>query len=91
MLLVDTAEVSAEGEAKGTYTVRGDEWFLRDISRKPGGAGGYTLRDNGPDLLRAYRQHGQHRGKDALFHGDRRREVQIPVQAGRQAGHHVPD
>lgn len=29
MLLVDTAEVTGEGTARGTYQVRGDEFFLQ--------------------------------------------------------------
>jgi 3-hydroxyacyl-[acyl-carrier-protein] dehydratase len=29
MLLVDTAEITGEGEAHGTYTVQGDEFFLQ--------------------------------------------------------------
>ncbi len=29
MLLVDGAELAAPGRARGSYTVRGDEWFLR--------------------------------------------------------------
>ena len=29
MLLLDSAEVREDGGAEGTYTVRGDEWFLQ--------------------------------------------------------------
>lgn len=29
MLLVDEAEVTGEGTAEGSYTVQGDEWFLK--------------------------------------------------------------
>lgn len=29
MLLVDRADVTAENKAEGSYTVRGDEWFLQ--------------------------------------------------------------
>lgn len=29
MLLVDEAELTGEGSCRGSYTVRGDEWFLQ--------------------------------------------------------------
>lgn len=56
MLLVEEAERVDENTAKGRYTIKGDEFFYRDISRQPRCSGCYSLRNDGTGKLLRFLQ-----------------------------------
>ena len=74
MLLVEEAESVDENTAKGRYTIKGDEFFLKGhFPGNPGCAGSNALRNDGSGkLLFACRQ-----GKKlhTVFHQDEQRKV----------------
>ena len=53
MLLVDEAEKKDENSCRGSYTVKGDEWFLQGhFPGKPTVAGRSAVRNDGPGVRR---------------------------------------